>query len=290
MPIQQLSAELQRVVSTDAEPEELGSGYQLAEGPVWYHEGGYLLYSDIRNNRRMRWEPSTGTSVALDPSNFTNGMTRDAQGRLVFCEQGLRRMSRLELDGRVTIIADSYGGKRFNRPNDVVVHSDGSIYFTDPITGRIEPELDFLGVYRVPSDLSSVQLLTPDIHFPNGLAFSVDEKQLYINSSRVGLIHVYDVATDGSISNGRVFCELKGDAEGNPDGMKLDLEGNVYCTGPGGLWIINPTGQHLGTVLAPESHITNCAWGENDWKTLFFTTFNGVYRIQMKATGVPVPR
>ena len=290
MPVEQIYPELEQIVSTDEEPVELGSGYQLAEGPVWYHEGGYLLFSDIRNNRRMRWDPDGGISVALDLSNFTNGMTRDPQGRLVFCEQSLRRMSRLEPDGSITIVADSFEGKKFNRPNDVVVHSDGGIYFTDPITGGIEPELGFLGVYRVPADLSSVQLLTKEVRFPNGLAFSVDEKQLYINSSREGLIHIFDVAADGAISNGRVFCELKGEGEGNPDGMKLDLQGNVYCTGPGGLWIMDPTGKHLGTILAPESHVTNCAWGGDDWKTLFFTTFNGVYRIQMKATGVPVPR
>ncbi len=290
MPVEHLLPELAHIVSQGQEALELGSGYQLAEGPVWHHDGGYLLFSDIRNNRRMRWDPQHGISVELEPSNFTNGMTRDPQGRLVFCEQSLRRVSRLEADGSITVIADSFRGKKFNRPNDIVVRSDGSIYFTDPITGGIEPELDFLGVYRAPPDLSMVQLLTPDIAFPNGLAFSVDEKLLYINSSRAGLIHVYDVVDDGTIANGRIFCELRGEGEGNPDGMKLDVEGNIYCTGPGGLWIIDPAGRPLGTILVDGDHATNCAWGGDDWKTLFFTTFHSLRRIQMNVAGVPVPR
>lgn len=290
MPVEMLLPELADLVSPDEEWEELGSGYQLAEGPLWYREGGYLLFSDIRNNRRMRWTPDQGVTVELEPSNFTNGMTRDPEGRLVYCEQSLRRVSRLEADGNITIIADSFRGKRFNRPNDLVVRSDGAIYFTDPITGGIEPELDFLGVYMVPPDLSGVHLLTDEIHFPNGLAFSVDEKQLYVNSSRVGLIHVFDVVDDGGIRNGREFCQVQGEGEGNPDGMKLDLEGNIYCTGPGGLWIIDPSGRHLGTIPVPGDHATNCAWGGDDWKTLFFTTFYTLRRIQMKVAGVPVPR
>lgn len=290
MPVEMLLPDLADLVSPDEEWEELGSGYQLAEGPLWYREGGYLLFSDIRNNRRMRWTPGQGVSVELEPSNFSNGMTRDPEGRLVFCEQSLRRVSRMEANGSITIIADSFRGKRFNRPNDLVVRSDGAIYFTDPITGGIEPELDFLGVYMVPPDRSGVHLLTDEIHFPNGLAFSVDEKQIYVNSSRVGLIHVFDVADDGGIRNGREFCKVQGEGEGNPDGMKLDLEGNIYCTGPGGLWIIDPVGRHLGTIPVPGDHATNCAWGGDDWKTLFFTTFYTLRRIRMKVAGVPVPR
>ncbi len=290
MPVEMLLPELANLVSPDEEALELGSGYQLAEGPLWYREGGYLLFSDIRNNRRMRWTPEQGVTVELEPSNFTNGMTRDREGRLVFCEQSLRRVSRLEADGSISIIADSFQGKRFNRPNDLVVRSDGAIYFTDPITGGIEPELDFLGVYMVPPDLGRVELLTKEVAFPNGLAFSVDEKLLYVNSSRLGLIHVFDVAADGGIDNGRILCRLEGEGEGNPDGMKLDLEGNIYCTGPGGLWIIDPAGRHLGTIPVPGDHATNCAWGGDDWKTLFFTTFYTLRRIQMKVAGVPVPR
>lgn len=290
MSVERLSSKLDRIVSSDGRIEELGRGYQLAEGPVWYKEGGYLLFSDIRNNRRMRWAPNEGISVVLEPSNNTNGLTRDPHGRLIFCEQGLRRVSRLEADGTITVVADRYQDKRFNRPNDVVVKSDGSIYFTDPITGGIEPELDHLGVYRVSPDLSTLTLLVDDISFPNGLAFSPDESILYINNSRQGFIKAFDVVADGTLANGRVLCELKGDLEGNPDGMKVDVEGNLYCTGPGGLWIMDSSGEHLGTILVPESHATNCAWGGDDWKTLFITTFVALLCIPMKVAGVPVPR
>ena len=290
MSVERLSPKLDRIVSSDERTEELGRGYQLAEGPVWYREGGYLLFSDIRNNRRMRWAPNEGISVVLEPSNHSNGLTRDPSGRLIFCEQGLRRVSRLEADGSITVVADGYQGKRFNRPNDVVVRSDGSIYFTDPITGGIEPELDFLGVYRVSPDLSSLTLLVDDITFPNGLAFSPDESILYVNNSRQSFIKAFDVNADGTLASGRVLCELKGELEGNPDGMKVDVEGNLYCTGPGGLWIMDPSGEHLGTILVPETHATNCAWGGDDWKTLFITTFVALLRIPMKVAGVPVPR
>ena len=290
MSVEKLSPKLDRIVSSDQRTEELGRGYQLAEGPVWYKEGGYLLFSDIRNNRRMRWAPNEGISVLLEPSNNSNGLTRDPQGRLIFCEQGLRRVSRLEADGSITVVADRYQDKQFNRPNDVVVKSDGSIYFTDPITGGIEPELDYLGVYRVSPDLSNLTLLVDDISFPNGLAFSPDESILYVNNSRQYFIKAFDVNADGTLANGRVLCELTGELEGNPDGMKVDMEGNLYCTGPGGLWIMDPSGEHLGTILVPETHATNCAWGGDDWKTLFITTFVALLRIQMKVAGVPVPR
>ena len=172
----------------------------------------------------------------------------------------------------------------------MVVKSDGSIYFTDPITGGIEPELDYLGVYRVSPDLSTLTLLVDDISFPNGLAFSPDESILYVNNSRQYFIKAFDVNADGTLANGRILCELKGELEGNPDGMKVDVAGNLYCTGPGGLWIMDPSGEHLGTILVSETHATNCAWGGDDWKTLFITTFVALLRIQMKVAGVPVPR
>ena len=290
MSVEKLSPKLDRIVSSDQRTEELGRGYQLAEGPGWYKEGGYLLFSGIRNNRRMRWGPNEGISVLLEPSNNSNGLTRDPLGRLIFCEQGLRRVSRLEADGSITVVADRYQDKQFNRPNDVVVKSDGSIYFTDPITGGIEPELDYLGVYRVSPDLSTLTLLVDDISFPNGLEFSPDESILYVNNSRQYFIKAFDVNADGILANGRILCELKGELEGNPDGMKVDVAGNLYCTGPGGLWIMDPSGEHLGTILVSETHATNCAWGGDDWKTLFITTFVALLRIQMKVAGVPVPR
>ena len=291
MPIEQLSPELERIVSQDQEIDELGSGYFAAEGPVWYREGGYLLFSDIFNNRRMKWTPQEGVSLFLEPTNNANGLTWDLQGRLIVCETGTRRVTRLEADGSITIVADHYQSKRLNRPNDVVVKSDGSIYITDPITPLGEDlDMDFSGVYRISSDLSAIKLLTGDIVFPNGLTFSPNETILYIDDSREGHIKAFDVQADGTLANGRVFCDLRGELPGTPDGMKVDVEGNVYCTGPGGVWLIDESGKHLGTLLTGAEQTTNCAWGGDDWRTLFITTRDTVCRIQLKIPGMPVPR
>ena len=307
MPIEQLSPELERIVSRDQETEKLGRGYDLAEGPIWYREGGYLLFSDIRNNRRMRWAPQEGISLFREPTDNTNGLTRDPQGRLIACESTSRRMSRLEADGSITVVADRYEGKRFNSPNDVVVKSDGSIYFTDPSLYRNPTtgpglELDFSGVYRVSPDLSTITLLVRDFVLPNGLAFSPDESILYIVDSlgvlhrpddlyhSLGHIRAFDVQVDGTLANGRVFCEMRAERSGIPDGMKVDVEGNVYCTGPGGVWIIDRSGRHLGNILTGALQTTNCGWGGDDWETLFLTTIDSLSRIQLKIGGMPVPR
>jgi gluconolactonase len=289
-------------VSGDQETEELGTGYDLAEGPLWYKEGGYLLFSAIRSNRRMKWAPQEGVTLFREPTDNANGLTRDLQGRLIACESSSRRMSRLEADGSITVVADRYEGKRLNSPNDVVVKSDGSIYFTDPgmDTGL---DLDFAGVYRVSADLSAVTLLVRDFVIPNGLVFSPDESILYINDSvgaldrrpddmfhSIGHIRAFDVQADGTLANGRVFCEMRGERSGIPDGMKVDVEGNMYCTGPGGVWVIDPSGRHLGTILTGAPQTTNCAWGGDDWKTLFMTTMDSLSRIQLKIAGMPVPQ
>jgi gluconolactonase len=291
MPIERVSSELERIVSRNQELEELGRGYLTAEGPVWWQEGGYLLFSDIRNNRRMKWGPEEGVTLFYEPTNNANGLTRDRQGRLVACESGRRRVTRLEPDGSVTVMANSYQGRQLNRPNDVVVKSDGSIYFTDP--GAPDPELDlnFAGVYRVSADRGTITLLARDFVVPNGLAFSPDEGILYIDDSRRRHIRAFDVQPNGALAlaTDRVFFQFSGDRPGVPDGMKVDVEGNVYCSGPGGVWVINPSGKHLGTILTGAEQTTNCAWGDEDWKTLFITTREAVARIQLKIAGIPVP-
>ena len=294
MAIEQLDSKLERILSSDQQVEELGTGYGgeygPAEGPLWWKEGGYLLFSDIHNNRRMKWAPGEGVTTYLEPTNNANGLTRDRQGRLIACEHTSRRVTRLEPDGSITVVANNYHNIRLNRPNDVVVKSDGTIYFTDPATLGVETELDFMGVYQVSADLGSMHLLVNDFVVPNGLALSVDESVLYINDSRRRHIRAFEVQPNGMLNpaSDRVFIQMSGEQPGNPDGMKVDTEGNVYCTGPGGIWIMDPEGKHLGTVLTGPS--TNLAFGGDDWKTLYFTTRTTLGRVQLKVAGVPVPR
>ena len=300
MPIEQFSPELERIVSRDQNVEVLGTGFIVAEGPLWWREDNSLLVSEVRGNRRWKWSAVEGTTLVKEPSNNANGLTRDPQGRLVMCEGGARRVSRVEHDGSITVIAGNYHGRPLNRPNDVVVKSDGSIYFTDPGGPSPDTDLDFSGVYRVSPDLGTINLLVRDYVLPNGLAFSPDESILYINDSlgllvrenmfrSQGRIDAYDVRANGMLANRRVFCELRGEMSGIPDGMKVDLEGNVYCTGPGGVWVMDAAGKHLGTILTEVEHTTNMAWGGDDWKTLFITTFDSLTRIHLKIAGLPVP-
>ena len=299
MPVEKIASELDRIVAPGQDIEELGRGYSVAEGPVWHMEGGYLLFSDVMNSRTMKWAPGQGISVFREPTDNANGLTRDPQGRLVACEYGARRVTRRDHDGSITVVANSYQGKRLNHPNDVVVKSDGSIYFTDPGAPDPELDLDFCGVYRVSPDLGAITLLVRDFLLPNGLTFSPDESILYINDTRRfppvgsyrGPIRAFDVDRNGALvlTSDRVFCEMRGESPGAPDGMKVDVEGNVYCTGPGGLWVLDPSGKHLGTILMGAQQTTNCAWGGDDWKTLYITTMETMARIQLKIPGIPVP-
>jgi len=310
VPIEQIAPELERILSVKQEIEWLGTGFGRppgtrdsgpAEGPVWWaaggwwKDGGYLLFSDIGNSRRHKWVPGEGITIDKEPTNNANGMTRDRQGRLVICEHGTRRVVREELDGTITVVANSYRGQRLNRPNDVVVKSDGSIYFTDPKLGS--SELDYAGVYRVAPDLVGINLLVRDFVLPNGLAFSPDEKTLYINDTLRKHIRAFEIDSVWNpglvrLETDRVFCTMSGNLPGHPDGMKVDLEGNVYCTGPGGIWIMNSSGRHLGTILVGTQYAdtTNLCFGGEDWTTLFFTTRSAVGRVQLKTPGVPVPR
>jgi gluconolactonase len=296
--IEQFAPELDRIISVSEPIQELASGFGgprgPAEGPVWWHEGGYLLFSDIHSDNRMKYAPGEGVSVFREPTNRANGLTRDQQGRLIACENDARRVVRLEHDGSTTVVMNSFQGKRLYRPNDVIVRSDGCIYFTDPWTGTAAPQewdLTVSGVYRVTPDLGTKTLLVSDFALPNGLAFSPDESVLYINDSRRGHIRAFDLAPNGTLAKhtDRVFADLRGDEPGVPDGMKVDTEGNVYCGGSGGLWIMDPTGKKLARIVHGASATTNLAFGSDDWKTLFFTTRGELGSVRVKIPGVPVP-
>ena len=294
MPVEQKSEAMERIAPRSLEPEWLGSGYgggAVAEGPVWWKEGGYLLFSDIGSNQRLKWAPGEGVTVFQEPTNNANGLTRDPQGRLIACEHGSRRVTRQEPDGSTTVVANSYQGRRLNRPNDVVVKSDGAIYFTDP--GAPEPnlDLDFSGVYRVSQDLGTLTLLVRDFVMPNGLAFSPDESVLYVNDSRRGIIRVFDALPNGTLAlwTDRVFADVRGERPGVADGMKVDVEGNLYCGGSGGIWVLDPSGNHLGVIDHGATATTNMAWGDDDWKTLYFTTRDSLGRVRLGIPGIPVP-
>ena len=295
MPIEQHDAGLERIVDPQQNIEELATGFGgqagPAEGPLWWHEGGYLHFSDVGMSRRMRWTPGGGVSVDQEPTNEANGLTRDRQGRLLACEHLARRVTRRDPDGSLTVVAYNYHGRRLNRPNDVVVKSDGSIYFTDPGLARIESELDFCGVYRVAPDLGSIHLLVRDFVTPNGLTFSPDERILYVDDTRRRHIRAFDLGPTRllELETDRVFATLHDDRVGVADGMKVDTEGNVYCTGPGGIWIFDPAGTHLGTIVTG-AQTTNVAWDDADWQTLYFTTWSTLGRIRMRIPGIPVPR
>jgi gluconolactonase len=296
-----------KLVPANAGVEKLGDGHKWVEGPVWNRKGAYTLFSDTINNTIFKWQDGKGESVFMQPSGYTgkepftgrepgsNGLTYDSKGRLVACDHGNRRVWRLEADGKTkTTLADKYDGKRLNSPNDLVYKSNGDLYFTDPIyglpKGAEDParELDFCGVYRLSRD-GKVTLLTKEITRPNGIAFSPDEKKLYIASSDPdkAIWMVYDVQPDGTIANGKIFFDAtawaKENRPGLPDGMKVDKAGNIFATGPGGVHVFSPEGKHLGTIDTgvPTS---NVAWG-GDGSTLYITANTALLRVKLSTKG-----
>ena len=295
--IEPLARELDRIVSANEPIQHLADGFGgdqgPAEGPLWWTEGGYLLFSDIHANKRMKFTPGQGVTLFKEPTNRANGLTRDLQGRLLACEHDSRRVTRQEADGSITVVANSFQGKRLNRPNDVVVKSDGAIYFTDP-NGPWTPEqwdLTHTGVYRLSPDLGTLSLLVSDFIVPNGLAFTPDEKHLYVNDSRRGHIRVFELIPNGMLAKhtDRVFADLRGSEPGVPDGMKVDTAGNVYCGGAGGIYILDPSGKKLGRIVHGYAATTNLAFGGDDWKTLYFTSRDMLGAVNVKIAGVPVP-
>ena len=295
--IEQMTPELGSILTTTEPIRELASGYGgdigPAEGPVWVQEGRHLLFNDINAARRMKYSPGQGASVAMEKTNEANGMTRDLQGRIISAEHLTRRVTRYELDGSITVIANSFQGKRLLRPNDVVVKSDGSIYFTDP-GGNAAPDqwdVTLSGVYRVSADLGSMSLVIDDMVRPNGIAFSHDESILYVADSRRRHVRAYDMLPNGMTAKdtSRVFVDLGGAEPGVPDGIKVDTQGNLYSGGAGGLYIIDPKGRKLGRIVHGQPATTNIAFGGDDWKTLYFTTRSTLFSVNVKIPGVPVP-
>ena len=280
------------IIGENPEIESLAIGFGFTEGPVWM--GDHLLFSDIPNNRIVKYqvtEEGPHITTFRYPSGNSNGHTLDPQGRLVSCEHSNRRVTRTENTGRITVLANRFEGKRLNSPNDVVVKSDGSVYFTDPpygLPGQSQgKELDFNGVFRLSPDGDSLSVLIRDMDRPNGLAFSPDESRLYVADSSKYHIRVFDVQPDGSVTNSRIFAELKSEESGVPDGMKLDVEGNVYSTGPGGVWVFNPGGALLGRINPPQVP-ANCGWADDDRKTLYMTARTGLYRVRLNIAGIKV--
>jgi len=265
----------------------VASGLRFTEGPVWFAAGNYLLFSDIPASTIFKVSIDGHVSVFRKPSGHSNGLTIDQAGRLIVCEHGNRRVTRTEPGGVVTVLADTFRGNRLNSPNDVVVKKDGSIYFTDPPYG-IKPgqqEQPIQGVYKISSQSHEIVVVADDFEKPNGLAFSPDEKTLYIDDSSARRhIRAFDVLPNGSINNGRIFHDMSNEEKGNPDGMKADRNGNLFCTGPGGVWVFHPEGQHLGTIVTPEKP-SNCAWGDPDFRTLYITAKTSVYSIRLNIPG-----
>ena len=269
------------------DPERVATGFEFTEGPVW-HPDGYLLFSDIPANRIYQWTEGRGAAVWREPSGHSNGLTWDRQRRLIACEHDERRVSRTGPDGTVVALADQYQGRLLNSPNDVVVRSDGVIYFTDPPYG-IEPEESqqpVNGVYCIWSD-GTLDLLLDDFERPNGLAFSPDESILYIDDSGRRHVRAFDVRPDGSLATSRVVADMDHPQPGSPDGMKVDTEGHLYVTGATGIWVFEPDGTHLGVITLPERP-ANCAWGDDDRQTLYITARTSLYRIRSKVRGLPV--
>ena len=276
---------LEQILTPKAQVEKIAGGFEFTEGPVW-HPDGFLLFSDIPANTIYKWQPEQEIKIFRQPSGNANGNTLDLLGRLITAEHGNRRLSLTEQDGQLVTLVSNYQGKRLNSPNDLVVKSDGSIYFTDPPYG-IKPEqeeLGFYGVYRLATN-GKLTLLVDDFIRPNGIAMSPDETKLYVNDSEKGHIRVFEVKSDGTLENGQLFAKLKPPSqEGAADGMKIDIQGNVYSTGPGGIWIFSPNGDLLGIIKTPEAP-ANIAWGDRDYKTLYITARTSLYRIRLQIPG-----
>ncbi len=297
-----VDAALEALVPVDYRIEKLHGDFVFTEGPVWVTgDGPYLLFSDVPGNVIYKWSPNGELSDYMNPvfdgekegkgSVGSNGLTIDSEERLVICEHGNRRISRIENDGTQTVLVDNYQGKRLNSPNDVALKSDGWLYFTDPPYGLAkleedpERDLDFNGIFRL-SPTGEIELLNGEQTRPNGIAFSPDEQTLYVaNSDEEEKVWMaYDVKEDGTIANGRVFFDVTSEsAEGLPDGLKVDTSGNVFATGPGGVWIFDPSGKHLGTIQ-PDEVPANVAWGD-DGRTLYMTARTSLYSIRLNTRG-----
>jgi gluconolactonase len=283
-------AAAKNLIDSAATLEKLADGFLFTEGPIWNEAEQCLIFSDIPANTQYRYTNSDGAKVFRQPSHFSNGLTLDQAGRLLACEHQRRRVSRAGANGVETVV-DRYQGKRLNSPNDLFVAPDGSIIFSDPHYGLMdglggpgEQELAFRGVYRIAPGANEPTLLADDFSAPNGLALSPDGRTLYVDDSIGGHIRAFAVQDDWSVKGGQVLVELKGEDPGVPDGMKLNVDGTIYCTGPGGVWLIAPTGIVLGRILMPEV-TANLAWGDSDGCSLYMTASTGLYRLRCRVGG-----
>ena len=278
-----------KLVCHDAGIECLASGFVFTEGPVWFADHGCLLFSDIPASKIYRYIPGLGISVFRNPSGKSNGLTRDRDGMLLACEHQNRRVSRTHYNGKVEDIVSLFAHKKLNSPNDIVVKKDGAIYFTDPPYGieDKEQEQEKQGVYRISPDGKEIKMVAEDFDRPNGLAFSPDESKLYVDDSSRKHIRVFSVDSDGCLKDGKLFIDMNIPDRGNPDGMKVDTQGNLYCTGPGGIWVMTPEAKLLGRILTHEQP-ANCAWGDADYCSLYITARTALYRIRVNIPGLPV--
>ncbi|MBM3215870.1 SMP-30/gluconolactonase/LRE family protein [Candidatus Poribacteria bacterium] len=283
------SPDLERIIDAGAQLERVATGFLFVEGPVWDTKRARLIFSDIPADRQYQWrEGATEAALYREPTGNSNGLTIDHAGALLNCEHSGRRVSRLGMDdGSLVPLAARYNGKRLNSPNDLVVHSSGAIYFTDPPYGvRSEDrELNFQGVYRLDPD-GTLTLLADDFDRPNGIALNADETVLFVDDTSRQHVRAFDVGADGSVSNGRVHAEMDPSlGPGVPDGLKVDIEGNLYMTGPAGIWVFNASGKPLGVLRVPEV-AANLAWGGADKRWLYITASTSLYRVRLKIAGV----
>lgn len=301
-----LDPRLDKLIGADAKLEKVASGFDWAEGPIWQQSEKRLLFSDIPKNMVWQWSAENGLKPFLKPSGYTgtekrggesgcNGLTLDPRGKLILCQHGDRRIAKLNDDGKTfTTIVDTYDGKRFNSPNDLVYRTNGDLYFTDPPygleKGPNDPkrEMNYCGVFRYSNETGRVTLLTKELTRPNGIAFSPDQKTLYVANSdpSKALWMAYPVKDDGTLGEGKVFYNVTKDVlkmKGLPDGLKVDIQGNVFATGPGGVWVFTPSGEVLGRI-DPGCATANCGWGE-DGSTLFLTADKSLCRIRTKTRG-----
>jgi gluconolactonase len=303
--IERLSPALDAIVPNDAKIEKLAEGFIFTEGPVWVRDGGYLLFSDPNANNIYRWSPDGQVSVYRTKSGYTgfniaeyrqpgsNGLTLDGSGRLTINEHGNRRVTRLEKNGQLTVLADNYQGKRLNSPNDLVYKSDGALYFTDPAFGLPQferdprKELPYSGVFRLKD--GKLDLLATDLKGPNGIAFSPDEKFLYVSNwdAERKIVMRYPLGPDGTLEAGSVFFDVTNVTSGDEalDGLKVDVKGDLFISAPGGVWIVSPEGKHLGTIK-PTERPANFTWGDADGRTLYMAGGTSLYRIRLNVAGV----
>jgi len=300
--IARLDPAFDELVPKDAQLEKVADGFTFTEGPIW-RPSGVLWFSDVVGNVVRQWSPDGKVTEILNPGGYDgkgnlpaggyngpNGMTADKDGAVLLCQHGYRRIVRISRDMKITTVVDKYEGKRLNSPNDLVYRVDGSLYFTDPPYGLSKgdddpaKELKFNAVFRMAN--GKLQPVIKDLSRPNGIAFSPDQKTLYIGNSdeKKRIWMAYDVADDGTVANGRVFADVTAEKEaGVPDGMKVDSKGNIWASGPGGIWVFSPAGKHLGTIKMPEIP-ANCNWGD-DWKSLYITARTSLYRIKLAVAG-----